>query len=359
MEIYKAVFEEDMELGVYGISLVESPASERNFISLNKQKNKVLLTSVDNEKRMLIGVVLEPNTLIYRRDEEKEYYLTFDEDTINKMAHDFMRKGVQFSTVEHDDNKIEGIAFVESWVKIDEQDKSTKLGIDCGIGSWLVQMKINNDEIWNNYIKTKKVKGFSIDAFLKLEKVDNLKLTKIKKMDKISDMIKKLVGLSKAQKLNLGKIKLKDDDIMLTFEGDMLTVGATVMVSAGEGENAPVPAGVYELENDMVITVGEAGEVLEIKEPAPAPAPTELSMIKDLINVELTNVIKQLNDKQIEFNEKITLSLENITKQQKDMSEELQKIGKEPATKMRAHAVTKLNAQGEFLETIRGLKQIK
>ena len=35
-------------------------------------------------------------------------------------------------------------------------------------------MKVDSDEIWNDYVKTGKVQGFSIDAMLSLEEV-NLK----------------------------------------------------------------------------------------------------------------------------------------------------------------------------------------
>jgi hypothetical protein len=41
-------------------------------------------------------------------------------------------------------------------------------------GTWFGLMKVNNDEIWNDYVKTGKVKGFSIDGVFDMEKV-NLK----------------------------------------------------------------------------------------------------------------------------------------------------------------------------------------
>ena len=33
------------------------------------------------------------------------------------------------------------------------------------IGTWMVSMKVLNDDIWNNYVKTGKVKGFSIEGY--------------------------------------------------------------------------------------------------------------------------------------------------------------------------------------------------
>ena len=33
------------------------------------------------------------------------------------------------------------------------------------IGTWMVSMKVLNDDVWNNYVKTGKVKGFSIEGY--------------------------------------------------------------------------------------------------------------------------------------------------------------------------------------------------
>ena len=33
------------------------------------------------------------------------------------------------------------------------------------VGTWMVSVKVNNDEIWEEFVKTKKVKGFSIEGF--------------------------------------------------------------------------------------------------------------------------------------------------------------------------------------------------
>ena len=32
-------------------------------------------------------------------------------------------------------------------------------------GTWMISMKVENDEIWNDYVKTGKVKGFSIEGY--------------------------------------------------------------------------------------------------------------------------------------------------------------------------------------------------
>jgi len=61
---------------------------------------------------------------------------------------------------------------VESWIVEGEKDKSRHYGMDVPLGTWMVSMKVDNDEIWNEYIKTGAVKGFSVEAYFtdKLER---------------------------------------------------------------------------------------------------------------------------------------------------------------------------------------------
>jgi hypothetical protein len=65
MKTYEAVFNQAKNKGVYGISLVEDPAMEGNFIALSKEA-KIEFKTVDEEQRILMGLVLEPNKPIYR-----------------------------------------------------------------------------------------------------------------------------------------------------------------------------------------------------------------------------------------------------------------------------------------------------
>jgi hypothetical protein len=83
----------------------------------------------------------------------------------------FQNSNQNESTLEHE-VALNGLSVVESWlVEDDEKDKSRIYGLDVPVGTWMVSMKVNNDDIWNNYVKTNKVKGFSIEGFF-VDKVD-------------------------------------------------------------------------------------------------------------------------------------------------------------------------------------------
>lgn len=166
MRIVELVIDEEaLYSGIEAISIVDRPAIEENFIALSKE-HKIELAEVDKEKRILMGAALVPNKNIYRQNEDEEYYIYFSENTVRKASELFLMRGNQNkSTLEHE-AELHGLSVVESWIIEDEtHDKSRKYDMDLPIGTWMVSMKVNNDEVWNDYVKTGKVKGFSIEGY--------------------------------------------------------------------------------------------------------------------------------------------------------------------------------------------------
>ena len=163
MDIVELFIDEEDAIGIEAISVVESPAIEEDFIALKNQEFK--LAEVDKEKRILMGAALIPNKPIYRKNEENEYYIYFSRDTVRKASELFFINGNQNnSTLEHQ-MPLTGLSVVESWIVEGEKDKSRHYDLDMPIGTWMVSMKVLNEDIWNNYVKTGKVKGFSIEGY--------------------------------------------------------------------------------------------------------------------------------------------------------------------------------------------------
>lgn len=162
--------EEDSVSGIDAISIVENPAIQEDFVYLKNQEFK--LAELDAEKRLLLGPALIPNKPIYRKNAEKEYYIYFSRNTVRKASELFLKRAKQNrSTLEHE-LPLNGLTVVESWIVEGEQDKSKLYDMDVPVGTWMVSMKVENDDIWNDYIKTGKVKGFSIEGYFadKLER---------------------------------------------------------------------------------------------------------------------------------------------------------------------------------------------
>ena len=212
MRIVELIIDEKEDLaGVDAISVVEFPAIEENFIALNQE---LQLAKVDDEKRILIGAALIPNKNIYRRNGDDEYYIFFSEDTVRKASELFLMNSNQNNaTLEHD-KKLKDLTVVESWIVEDvEMDKSKKYGLNAPVGTWMVTMKVNNDTIWNDFVKTGKVKGFSIEGYFadKLEmslKIDKKNMEKNVMIEKIKSLIEK--SELKNQKVELEIVKVGD-----------------------------------------------------------------------------------------------------------------------------------------------------
>ena len=181
---------------LFAVSLVEDPAIESNFIALSKQKSSIKL---ENEKRLLIGAALVPNKPIYRNVNGNEFYISFDETTIEKLAQDFLANDYQHNiTVDHQEDAND-IVIVESWIKTSENDKSVSYGLNEPIGTWFIGMKVNNDEIWQR-VKDGFYKGFSIEAVVGLDELinnNNLQLSMDKEfIDKLREIIYEAIGKS-------------------------------------------------------------------------------------------------------------------------------------------------------------------
>jgi hypothetical protein len=163
MELFELTIEEKMD-EVFAISLVENPAIESDFIYFGKEE--IQFAKVDEEQRMLIGPVLIPDKKILRVDGEgKPYQVYLSKDTIKLVAQNYlMKKYTDKATLEHD-KTIKGVHLVESWIKEGRLDKSNSYGL-AGLpeGTWMGMFKITDDRLWNDYIKTGIVKGFSIEG---------------------------------------------------------------------------------------------------------------------------------------------------------------------------------------------------
>ena len=269
MDTYKVMFNEEENDGVYAVSLVSDPAIGVQFITLSQQK-EIQLATINEEQRILLGAVLIPNQPIYRNQDGHEFNIVFPAETIKQVQQNFSRQGYQNnSTIEHSGTQIEDVTFVETWIKEDEvHDKSVHYGFNEPVGTWFAAMKVNNEDIWNNYVKTGKVKGFSIDGVFDMERV-NLK-SEYMNINEIVKAIKdgfasiKLSNETEQVEVAMATMMLKDGVTVL--EAESFDAGVPVFIVAENGDKVPAPIGEHELEDGRVLVITEEGMIAEIKE---------------------------------------------------------------------------------------------
>ena len=207
MKIIELVLNEDDDnAGIDAVSVVSAPATEENWIAL--KKHEIQLKTINEEKRILMGAALVPKKQIYRRNEKtnEEYYIYFSKETIRKASQLFLKKSNQSNaTIEHE-KKIDGMTVVESWIVEDtKKDKSALYEFNVPEGTWMIAMKVDNEEIWNK-VKDGEIKGFSIEGYF-AEKVEASKeLTNEEILEEIKLLFK---NESKEKKTNQEKRNTK------------------------------------------------------------------------------------------------------------------------------------------------------
>ena len=160
------------EDGIEAISLVEFPAIEENFVALSK--HKVEFKTVDSEKRIIVGLALVPNKLIYRRKGDYEYNITFSTETVRKASELYLKRLKNNNTTLEHQEFTSGVSVIESWIVEDaKQDKTALYNLNAKEGDWAVVMKIDNDAVWQD-VKNGKYLGLSIEGIFSDKKQEDM-----------------------------------------------------------------------------------------------------------------------------------------------------------------------------------------
>jgi hypothetical protein len=301
------------------------------------------LSTIDSEKRLLLGAVLVPDLEIYRNQNGHEFFIKFSKDTIRKSMENFFKMSYQQnSSLEHD-KEIKNVTFVESWIKEDDvHDKSVQYGMNEPVGTWYATMKVDNEEIWNDYVKTGQVKGFSIDGMFDLEKI-NLTQTNMNLTEQITNAIKSgfdaILNKTEEVKIEMAQMKLVDGVTIL--EAESFEPGQAVFIVAENGDMIPAPIGEHELEDNTILVIVEEGIISEIKAKEVVAEEEvvideELEMSDDA-NEKLTNLIKEM---MMQFSKQVGSEIESIKSELKKQIEEI-KLSKEVKSSVKFTPETK------------------
>lgn len=166
--IYELVIEDEKQDGIYAISLVHDPAIESGFVYFDKQK--IEFAEVSKEKRLVMGPILIPDKKIFRIDGQGfPYEVFFSKDTVRRLSQMYLEQNnTGNATLEHE-KKIKGVTLIESWITESQiSDKSKLYNLTVPVGTWmgtfLIDKSPDGEKIWNDFVKTGKVKGFSIEG---------------------------------------------------------------------------------------------------------------------------------------------------------------------------------------------------
>ena len=152
---------------------------------------KISKFSSNKEKRIVSGPLMVSNLPIYRKDEQGEYYGLFTAEDIYNIRNKFFKNNNTKSVNEmHDPNKmVDGVYMIESFIIDSKRGINAPDGLKLTDGSWFGSYKVDNEEIWNDFIKTGEFKGFSVEGVFKTTKIDTKPLSII---EQAIDIIKQI-----------------------------------------------------------------------------------------------------------------------------------------------------------------------
>ena len=379
MKLYEAIFNENEVDGVFGISLVQNPAMEGEFIALSKQekKNVVQFAAVDEKEFILAGLVLSPDKPIYRNQGGEEFEMFFTPKTVKNLCYAFTKnKFNNNSSEEHnEDAKIEGISFVENWIVRDEKnDTALSLGLEVKKGDWISVAKCDNKEIYEKALSGE-FTGFSIDAMIKLKESNlksNINMSEI--TDTIKDTILTALNMNKKEevKVEFGSVKSADGQFAFMFDGDAPEIGGAIWIEAEDGTKVPVPVAEYELEGGAILVVEQEGVIASMGEAkAEEPAKEDAELESDAPNTgsaDAGNVINQVQESiksiMIKYNEDMDAKFDTIKEELKvllesneNLKKEVLELSSQPAAEATAQIEkVELTKKGRMLELLRNNK---
>jgi len=284
--VYRALVQSDGDTGMLRISLVDDPAVQVDFLAFkNQEARKVLTYAVqDEDKHLVLGVVMRADYPIYRRDADGfEYYIIYKPDTIRTMAEKYLAENRQnlVNLMHEDGTEQEGIQMVQYFI-VDREKGVAPAAFDVADGSLLAEFHVTNDDVWAA-IKDGTYKGFSLEGIFDLapEKdaadvqriVDSVagQFRTILKNHNHMAKLKGILGRIARAIVALGNIST--DKGVLSWDGeDDLKAGDSVFVEDAEGNRTAAADGDYVTEDGKTIVVVD-GKVAEIKDAAAEVAP--------------------------------------------------------------------------------------
>lgn len=188
LPIYQLVLNEE-NIGLYAIAFVKYPAVEKDWFAFSKQEgNQLVKFSLDETQHRVLGVVMRPDFLIYRKDDEgRGYYMTVTREEIRRIVSVFLKNGFQnMVNVEHDDDFwLKGVELEQIFIKDIAMGVNPVGFEDIEDGALFFQYHITDEEVWRA-VQDGVFRGLSIEGFFDLVPVEK----EVESVDELLELLK-------------------------------------------------------------------------------------------------------------------------------------------------------------------------
>jgi len=310
------------DLGIEQIAFTSQPAVITKGIAFNE--NKRLFFS-DDLKYRVVAPAMIPMQIYRKDDEDGEYYVSFDQTTIEQIHSKFMQdlSNRDVFNLEHDTDKTVPAYVLEAWIVEDsKKDKAySSYGIEVPEGTLMITAQVTDKDYYNELVNNEQI-GFSIEGFLGL-KLRN-QLNKINMNRKI-----KMNALPDGEHLIDGKTYVVVGGVITEIR-DAAMKGKAKMNNLPDGEHI--------IDGKTYVVVG--GVITEIRDVA-MKGKTKMNnlpdgehTIEDKIYVVKDGVITEIRDVEITANEdevkEEEIALEETVVEEEEEEEE-EKLAVDPA----------------------------
>jgi hypothetical protein len=315
---------EELEQGIDATALVENPAIQRNWMAFKEHKSYEFKTH-NEDKRILAGALMVADFPMYRNMNGKEFFVKFSSETIEQLADRMvLNNKLTAFNFEHDSKKELADMHIQQFFII-----NTELGVNTPIGfeelpngSLFAFVKVNNEQVWNDYVKTGIVKGFSIEGNF-ATKEEFTEQTFLNEFQTIINMTDKKVATSRLDELVAKAKSLFSEDVKVEEKKEeeevkmaeaMLTDGTKVMYEGelAEGtivlleDGSAAPDGEHTFEDGTVISI-EGGQVVAVAKPM-----TEQEMAIQKLTEQVTKLETENAELKSNFEKSITESVAKV-----------------------------------------------
>lgn len=170
LPIYKITIDPEYsdgeDLGIEQIAFTDNPAVKVKGLAFSNVEKRFFSDSLKYRVTAPAMIPME----IYRRDDEAgDYYVQFDEQTIEQIYVKFMKdlQNKNVFNLEHDAEQNVPAYILESWIVDNpKKDKAyTTYGIEVPKGTLMLTAQVTDVDYYNTLVKNEQV-GFSIEGFL-------------------------------------------------------------------------------------------------------------------------------------------------------------------------------------------------
>lgn len=166
LPLYEIFVGDGDDTGISLISLVDKPAIGVKGMAFSDAS--VMSFKKEEDKQIIVGPALIPDIKIKREDENgNQYFVKFSKETIQKMVEKFNRYGSNRRiNAQHTERMVDAF-IVEDWIVEDPlYDKSRKYGFEVPVGTYMIKVKVDDKDFWENEVKGEAMYGFSIEGLL-------------------------------------------------------------------------------------------------------------------------------------------------------------------------------------------------